>query len=322
MNLSQIRHEAAQRLREDGDQFRKSVLIHSAVTVGISLLLMLIIYLSQNIAPEGGLSNLGTQTLLETGQTLLQFINMIAVPFWNAGLIFCTIKLIRKQDQSAFALTEGFRRWGPIAGSLLFRALIYFGLSFACSFASSIPISMLPFPPSILEELTAFMEAPTFPLSPGVQIFFILYFVLYMASICIFLIPRVYAHRLTIYQIMDNEPCSGLQAVLQSRILMKGYRRKLLLLDLSFWWFYLLELLAGLLSMGDLLLEAAGIVLPIPAEVAAWLFPIAALVAQLVLYCTAKPMLAATYGAFYQNILDESQKEPEPSEPKPMPWKY
>lgn len=322
MNLSQIRQEAAHRLRENGDGFAKLVLIHTAVTAGVSLLLMIVTWFSQYIAPEGGLSNMGTQTLLSTGQTLLQLLSMIAVPFWDAGLIFCTLRLLQGRSNTPGTLTEGFRRWGPVAASLGIRGLIYFLTTMVCSFVSSIFLSCLPLPPSVLEELTAFVEAPSLPLSSGVRIFLVLYLVIYGASLCVLLIPKLYQHRLVAYKIMDDEPCGGPQAVLHSRILMKGNRRKLLLLDLSFWWFYLLQLGISIFSTGNLILPEMGITLPMSAEVAAWVFPIAALLVRLALFWFAKPKLAVSYGLFYQKVYAESLKEPEPPKPKRMPWKY
>lgn len=318
MNLSQLRQEAKRRLREDGDSFHKLVLIHTTVTAGVSLLLMLITWLSQYIAPEGGLSNMGTQTLLSTGQTLLQLISMIAIPFWDAGLIFCALRLVQGHNSTPSMLTEGFRRWGSIGASLIIRGLIYFSVTLACSFASSIIISMLPLPSSVLTEVTAFVEAPAFPLSSGVKIVMVIYLVAYVASLCVLLLPKVYLHRLAVYQIMDNKKCGGMQAVLYSRLLMKGNRRKLLLLDLSFWWFYLLELLISTLSMCSLIFPELTATIPY----ADWVFSIAALLGQLILYWLAKPKLTVSYALFYQAVVEDSLKEPEPPHPKRMPWKY
>lgn len=322
MNLAHIRQDASRRLSEDGDGFAKLVLIHSAVTAGASLLLMLVNWLSQYMAPEGGLSNMDTQSLLSTGQILLQMIAMIAVPFWDAGLIYCSMQLIQGKRSSADGLTEGFRRWSPIASSLGIRALIYFMVSTACSFAASLFLSALPLPTSIINDVTAFMEAPALPLSSGVRLFLVAYFLIYSIGLCVLLIPRVYLHRQVVYRIMDNAPCAGLQAVLHSRILMKGHRRKLLLLDLSFWWFYLLELCITVISLGGLLFQDLGIPLPIGPEVAAWVFPIVAFLARLALRYFAKPKLVISYALFYQGVLDESLKEPEPPKPQKMPWKY
>lgn len=322
MNLSQIRQDAARQLRENGDGFAPLVLIHSATTVGVSLLLMLVSWGSQYIAPEGGLSNMGTQMIISTVQTLLQILSMIAVPFWDAGLIFGAMRVLRGRHNTPSTLTEGFRRWGGIGSSLIIRGFVYFITSITCSFASSLVLSALPMPPSVLDELTAFAEAPTLPLTDGVRSFLVIYLVVYIASLCVLLIPKLYLHRQVVYRIMDDEPCNGLQAVVHSRTLMKGHRRKLFLLDLSYWWFYLLELGISVIAIGDLVLESMGISLPIGAEAAAWIFPIGALLARLVLYYLAKPKIALSYALFYQQICDEGPKEPESRKPKRMPWKY
>jgi uncharacterized membrane protein len=322
MNLSQIRREADQHLRENGNYFPKLVLIHTIVTAGASLLLMLINWLSQYIAPDGGLSNMGTQDLLSTCQILLQLISMLAVPFWDAGLIYCALRLIQGQRSTSVHLAEGFRRWGPIASSLLIRGLIYYLVCSACLFGSSLILSALPLPSSIISELSAFIEAPNLPLSGSVRIFMVTFAVIYLINLCVLLVPRLYLHRQVVYRIMDTEPCNGLQAVLHSRILMKGHRRKLLLLDLSFWWFYALDLGISMLSMSNLILEELGIVLPIESESAAWLFPIIALLARIGLYFFAQPKLSVSYGLFYQQAYEDSLKEPEPPAPKKMPWKY
>ena len=322
MTLSQLRLEASLRLQKDQRGFSKLVLINVVITAGISLLLMLVSWLSQYIAPEGGLSNMGTQTMLATLRTLLQLASIMIVPFWDAGLIFCSLQLLRGKSSTPATLLEGFHRWGPLASSLLIRGLIYFLSCMACSFASSLLLSFLPIPPTILDELIAFTEAPTLPLTGGVRSFFIVFFVVFCINLCILLVPKLYLHRQIVYRIMDDEPCTGAQAVLHSGILMKGNRRKLFLLDLSFWWFYLLELCISLFSMGNLLLAELGIVIPISAEATIWVFPVISLLARVVLYWFAKPKLAVTYALFYQQVFDQSLSEPEPPQTKRKPWKY
>jgi hypothetical protein len=103
---------------------------------------------------------------------------------------------------------------------------------------------------------------------------------------------------------------------------MKGYRRTLFLLDIRFWWFYLLELLICAVAFGDLILPALGIALPFSALTAGWVFPIVALLARLALYWLAKPRMAVTYALFYQQVCEGGHKEPEPAKPKRMPWTY
>ena len=98
MNLSQIRQEAEERLQQDQGHFSQLVFVHTAITAGASLLLMLLSWLSSSINPGGGLSNMDAQNLLSTGQTMLQFAIGILSPIWEAGLIFCALKLIGRQE--------------------------------------------------------------------------------------------------------------------------------------------------------------------------------------------------------------------------------
>lgn len=322
MNLSQIRRDAARLLREDRVRYAKLVLINGAVTAGISLLLMLVSWFLQYIAPDGGLSNIGTHAMISTIRTLLQLISMLIVPFWDAGMVFCSLRLVHRKHNVVQNLTEGFHRWSSIAVSLLIRGLIYFFVFMGSYLVSSILLSSLPFPPSVIEELTAFTENPSLTLTGGVRIVLIVYLIIFLISLCTMLIPKLYLHRQVIYQIVDDESCGGVQAVVNSRTLMNGNRKKLFLLDMSYWWFYLLELVISVMAAGHLIAAELGIALPISTEAAAWLFPITALLARLVLYWLAKPKLNISYALFYQRVYDNSLKEPEPPQPPRMPWKY
>ena len=315
MNLSQIRQDATKRLQQDQGGFSRLVFIHTAITVGASLLLLLISWLSTSLTPGGGLSNMASQDMLSTIQTMLQFAIAILSPIWEASLIFCALRLIRDQEYTTRDLTAGFRRWGAILGSLILRGLIYFGFSMACYFATSILVSFVPIPASVQKDLLAFVEAPAFPMAASLYYFVAVIGIIFAINLCLVLIPRVYLHRLVEYRIMDQSTCGGLQAILQSRILMKGHRRKLFLLDLSFWWYYLLEGAIAAFSLSYLFIPDLGMSL----EIATWVFTLTSLLAQLALYYYAKPKLAISYALFYQNIFDESTKLPEPPQPQPLP---
>lgn len=313
MNISQIKQEASQRLREDSGNFSKLILIHSSITAGVSLLLTLIGWLFPYITPDGGLSNLETQVMFSTVHTMLQLIVMLAVPFWDAGLIFSSLRLIRRKTNTFSALTEGFYRIGPILVAQIIQALITLVISVGCSFLCGFVLSFLPLPEFIYQDLTAYMQSADLPFGKGVWIFLGLYFVLYCIGLCVLLIPKLYLYRLATYRIMDDEPCGGLRAMLDSRFLMKGQRRQLFMLDLSFWWFYLLSMGVTALSMGDLFLTGLGVTF----AGSDWIFPIAALLAQVALYWWAKPKLMACHALFYQKLWDERPEKPEP--PK-FPW--
>ena len=95
---------------------------------------------------------------------------------------------------------------------------------------------------------------------------------------------------------------------------------KLFKLDLSFWWFYALELLLAAVSMGDMILMAAGVVLPVPAEAAYWGCQLLAAAGQLGLYYLARPKLEVAYALCYESF--SVPEEPKPRKPVAHPWQY
>ena len=66
---------------------------------------------------------------------------------------------------------------------------------------------------------------------------------------------------------------------------MRRNRLALFRLDLSFWWYYLAQFLLTALCYGDVILQAMNVSLPFNADVAFFVFYIAALLAQFALFC-------------------------------------
>lgn len=313
--ISQIKASVGERLRADGGGFRKLVMIHSAVPIGVSLVLMLVSALAAQIAPDGGLSNMGTHALISTVLVILQLAASVAVVFWDGGLLYSVLGVLRGRRPGVGSLTEGFSRFLPIVTSGIFRWLNYMLLMMVSGTVSSLLMSLMPMSEAMYQDILAFTENPTFPLEGSIASLVVIYMVVYCVVLAVLLVPTLYRHRLTTYCIMDDEPIGGFSAVLLSTTLMRGNRRKLFRLDLSFWWFYALELLISALSMGELIFADFS-----------WLFPLLGLAARLVLYVFAKPKIALSYGLFYETLLKQAQEpQPEvvePPKPKKMPWKY
>ena len=293
--ISEIRSTAAQKLRNEDSGFHKFVWLHSAAPIAVSGLLVVLTLLSNRIAPEGGLSNMETHTMITTTLTLLQLAASVAVLFWDAGLNHLTLAFLRGRPIGVASLTKGFSKIGPILGSWIFRWSSYLLRMMVAGTLSSILMMLVPIPTSMYQEFSEFAASPALPLPDSVLIVMGIYLVTYLMVLAVILMPVVYRHRLTTYCIMDDQPTGGLRAVMQSSLLMRGNRRKLLKLDLRFWWFYLGEAGVLALSMGSLYISdiAAG----------SWLFPLLALIFQLGLYLIAKPKMALCYGLFYEQIL-------------------
>ena len=84
-----------------------------------------------------------------------------------------------------------------------------------------------------------------------------------------------------------------------------GRRLDIFKLDLSFWWFYVLDGLTLALCYGDLILGLMGISLPISADVSYFLFYVLYLAAQLGLYVFARNRVECTYAAGYDALRRE-----------------
>ena len=73
-NLPQLKETAARRLQQA--QYKKQIiLIYAGITIGLSALVTILTYLLSNqISQTGGLSNMGTRTILSTLQSLLPIV--------------------------------------------------------------------------------------------------------------------------------------------------------------------------------------------------------------------------------------------------------
>ena len=112
-----LKSQARERLRDNGANARKLVLIHTGVVVLLSLISSgLNIYLDDQIGATGGLSGLGTRSILQTIQTMLQYITTLFSPFWTVG--FLTVAMIWAADRQPQTTAS--------AASLLSSAMSFF----------------------------------------------------------------------------------------------------------------------------------------------------------------------------------------------------
>ena len=105
-------------------------------------------------------------------------------------------------------------------------------------------------------------------------------FVLAYAAVCI---PLSYRLRFADYILLEGE--GGRQAMIQSFLLTRGSCKEIFKLDLHFWWFYLLQLLALALCYGDGILSLLGVTLPINSNLRYFLFYTIGLLLEGFLFC-------------------------------------
>ena len=185
MKLAQLHREAADHLKTNKKSFSKLVLIHSAIAVGVSFLLLPITWLAQNAGSDSSIGSIENQILLTTLQWMLQFVAVLGIPFWNAGLCFCALRTLQGKDNSPHTLLEGFRCWSPIGSSLLIQGLNYCLLSMLSSFAASALLSTIPYH-ALFRRHCWPMQKIRFSHLPTISYYFSKYIVWFIASVCRF----------------------------------------------------------------------------------------------------------------------------------------
>ena len=275
LQVSQL-HNRAENQLNNAENPKKLALLHGTIALGSTFLLIALSELvGMMIADTGGLSGMGTRAIWSTVYEMLSLAVSVALPFWQLGIFFAALRWARKESAAFPDLMQGFRRWSSVAGVLLLQALIYIALGLAAAYISSTIFVMTPMANSLTELVAPLMDANITQeqmaemLTPelmneivraSVPLLIILGVVFAIGAILVY-----YRTRFANQAVMDGH--TALKALLHSVVITKGNCRSIFRVDLSFWWFYLLQILTVILCNADLLLQLLGVTLPVPAAV-------------------------------------------------------
>ena len=311
LQISDLHRQAQSRLTETSGNPKKLVLIHTAIALGSSFLLTVVTYLfSLLIADTGGLDGLGTRSLLSTAQSVLEVAVTMALPFWQMGIFYAALQWTKGEKAEFTSLLYGFRRFRSVLGVLFLRSALFLALGFAILNISSLLFTLTPLAEPFLEIFAPFTEQGITPeqlealLTPEfadtvVQAslpLFIIFGILLAATA----IPLFYRLRFADFAVMDD--LSAGKALLKSLTITHRSCLQVLKLDLSFWWFYLLQMLSVAVCYGDSILPALGISLPVSDTVAAFAFYAIGTVCQGVLLWQCEAKRVSAYGLAYRTL--------------------
>jgi hypothetical protein len=301
---------------------RKLTAIHAGIAAAASILVALLSYiLHTGIGSAGGLSGIGTIAILETAQSMLDLMLSILSPFWNLGFVAAAVRLARRQEATPRTLTTGLHRWGPALRMMLLEGVIYFVIMMLAVQAGSILYSMTPLAAKLQEAMQpiiasgemdpAAMAELVMQLDPSILLSMLPFTVLPALVVMLYVTYRL---RLAQFILMDEPRVGAMHAALMSFRLTRKQVKKLVLLDLRYWWFYGLDILVLVLCYGDLLLPLCGVKLGMDPVLASFLFYALALVCQVALYAWKKPQVMATYALFYDDLLPRTEAHDENEE--------
>lgn len=316
-HISSMKSQAAQRL-EAAPQQKQISLIYAGITVAAAALVTVINYiLGLQIDQTGGLSNMGTRTMLSTLSTMLPLALSMFLMCLDVGYIAAMLRISREQYASPNSLRAGFDRFWPLLRYTILQSLIFFGLMFVAAYFSVQFFLLTSLSRSTMEILvpmaqetgavdpTAIMDDAVYAeLMQSMLPVLIMTAVLY-AALCI---PIVYQYRMTYYVLLDKPGMGAMAAMRESRKMMRRNRFRLFLVDLSFWWFHGLCFLASALCYGDEILPALGVQLPFSETVSYFVFYALFLAMEFGIYYFLRNRVEVTYALAYEAVKPEPPK--------------
>lgn len=306
---------------------RKLIMVHSGVTIGVSLVLSVLSYLlDMGIAQTGGLGGIGTRTVLETVQSLLMTANMFLLPFWAIGYIGAVLHWTRRETADLGTLLSGFRclRW--VLRLLFIQGLVYVFLGIVGGYAGAAVFLLTPGAQPLYaltqEMVDAGITDPYAIMENEAYVSASMAMAPYMlAGAAVLIAPVAYRLRFAEFALMDDPQQGALWAILCSWRMTRKNCLSLLKLDLRLWWYHLAVLLIAVLGYGDLLLGMAGIELGIGEDAAMFAFYVAGLLCEFGLYVWKKNEVFAVYALAYDQLAAPREEPPKP-QPKNVPWSY
>lgn len=266
-----LKQQAAAAL-EAAPHKKKIIALYTGVSLGLSVLLVLAdLLLSSMIEKTSGLSNMGSRIILQTIQGVLPVAQAVFLLVWQYGYLGTVMGMSRLRMADHRELHHGFRILGPIVRLTMLQYGIAFVLSFSCMYLSALIFTLSPFARPIMDTVAAIigdtaMTQEALMMDPGViaavENAVVPVMVIFLIIACVLVLPVTFLFRMAGYCLLDDPRAGALAALRNSRAMMRSNRLKLLMLDLSFWWYYLLSMAAMAICYGDSLLALVGITLP------------------------------------------------------------
>lgn len=310
-----LKTAAAKRLSR-AEQANRIALIYGLISIAISALIAVLQYvLSSRIAQAGGLHNLGIRSFFSSLLNFLPFIQTVIMMCLNFGYLAAMVRISRGLYTSPNTLRAGMDRFWPLLRCTILKGLLYAGMMLACIYASIIVFFISPFSDRTVEILTPLINESSM-LNPANMMLdeitqialtrsLIPAFFIWGISLLALFLPMLYRYRMTLYILYDHPESGALYALRESRRIMRRNRLSLFRLDLSFWWYYLLTVLASAIGYADILLSFAGINVQLPEMVSYFGLYFLALAAELLIIYFLRNKVGTAYAAAYNAIRPE-----------------
>ena len=304
-----LKKKASNRL-QSGNAPKKVVLVYAGI-VALSSLVVTVVQdlLDSQISQTGGIQNIGTRSMLTTADTVLTIAQLLLVMCLTLGYTGSMLRIARGQYASPNSLKAGGERIWVLLRTRLLQMLIMTAAAFALCFLVVNVCLLTPLSNRVIAVMGTVSAEEL--LSNGLALMG-----LYSAMLPIILIylvalvPLLWyfscTYRMVDYLLIDRPQLGAFGALRESRRMMQGNMKMMLRVDLSFWWYYLLQALVSVLIYLNMVL--APFAIGLPPELLYWGTVVLYLAADFALRYFFSNKVAVTYALFYDSLCPKQEQ--------------
>lgn len=304
-----LKKKASNRLQSGNDP-KKVVLVYAGI-VALSSLVVTVVQdlLDSQISQTGGIQNIGTRSMLTTADTVLTIAQLLLVMCLTLGYTGSMLRIARGQYASPNSLKSGGERIWVLLRTRLLQMLIMTAAAFALCFLVVNVCLLTPLSNRVIAVMGTVSAEEL--LSNGLALI-----ALYSAMLPIILIylvalvPLLWyfscTYRMVDYLLIDRPQLGAFGVLRESRRMMQGNMKMMFRVDLSFWWYYLLQVLVSVLVYLNMVL--APFAIGLPPEVLYWGTVVLYLAADFALRYFFSNKVAVTYALFYDSLCPKQEQ--------------
>lgn len=304
-----LKKKASNRLQSGNDP-KKVVLVYAGI-VALSSLVVTVVQdlLDSQISQTGGIQNIGTRSMLTTADTVLTIAQLLLVMCLTLGYTGSMLRIARGQYASPNSLKAGVERIWVLLRTRLLQMLIMTAAAFALCFLVVNVCLLTP----LSNRMIAVMGTVSAEVLLADDLALIALYSAMLPIILIYLVALVpllwyfsCTYRMVDYLLIDRPQLGAFGVMRESRRMMQGNMKMMLRVDLSFWWYYLLQALVSVLVYLNMVL--APFAIGLPPEVLYWGTVVLYLAADFALRYFFNNKVAVTYALFYDSLCPKQEQ--------------
>ena len=296
---------------------KRIIAVYAGVGAALALVATLLeLWLGTLVEAASGLAAMGSRAIWQTAQNVLPLLQSLLLICWSFGYRRVLMEIRSGRAVTPRNLTDTFSFLWPILRLTLLQYLILLGLGLACVYLGTMLFLVTPFSNTLVAQLQSLTDQSSI-LSGDIALSAQLLEAVYDAYIpltCVILavclpvlVPVLYSMRMAPYILLETPQIYARYAIAGSRRMLHRNRWALFRLDLSFWWYYLLSVLAALVGYADLLLPLVGITLPLGSMAGSLLCYLISLLAQFGISYAFQNQVEMTYVQAYEALKPKPQ---------------